>query len=72
MKLISEAFESDHVILDLEATDIASAIQKSVSQMASKRMIDPAIEDQAVSALLKREKEMSTTIGDLPPILVPA
>ena len=65
MKLISEAFETDYAILDLEATDISSAIRKSVSHMASKRMIDPQIEDQAVSALLQREKEMSTTIGNL-------
>ncbi|MFK7776999.1 MAG: PTS sugar transporter subunit IIA [Gimesia sp.] len=64
MKLISEAFATDHVIFDLEATDISSAIRKSVSHMASKRIIDPQIEDQAVSALLKREKEMSTTIGN--------
>ncbi|WP_298859212.1 PTS sugar transporter subunit IIA [uncultured Gimesia sp.] len=64
MKLISDAFKTSHVILDLEATDITSALQQSVSEMASRGVIDPQIEDQVVSALLKREKEMPTTIGN--------
>ena len=64
MKRLKETFEQGQVVLNLEATDIASAIRKTVRQMAEDGILPEQIEDRVTSALLQREQNAPTAIGN--------
>jgi mannitol/fructose-specific phosphotransferase system IIA component (Ntr-type) len=63
MKQIKEAFHKNHMILDLDATDIESAIRGTIQSMEADGFLSEKATDQVISALLQREQEIPTAIG---------
>ena len=63
MKRLKDAFEQGHVILDLDASDMATAIRETVSQMVAQGTLSEQVEEEVVSALLIREQESPTALG---------
>jgi len=63
MKRLKEAFDQSQVVLDLEATDIVSAIRETVRHMVADGILPEQAEDQVASALLQRDQEAPTAIG---------
>ena len=63
MKRLKEAFDQGHVVLDLKATDITSAIRETVHHMVADGILPEQAEDQVASALLQREQDAPTAIG---------
>ena len=64
MQQIRDAFDSGHVILGLESDSVERAIELSVERMAAAGIIDASVADRLVEALLQREREASTAIGN--------
>ena len=63
MKLLRNAFERNRVILDLEATDLDTAIAKTMDHMVESGILSRPVADQVEAALIQREKEAPTAIG---------
>jgi len=63
MKRLKDAFEQGHVLLDLKASDMASAIRKTVSHLVAQSSLTEQAAEQVVSALLQREQKSPTAIG---------
>lgn len=63
MKRLRDSFDQGHVVLDLDASDIASAIRETVRHMVADGILLEQAADQIVSALLEREQETPTAIG---------
>ena len=64
MKQLRDSFDSGHVILDLDASDISDAIRLTVERMAAVGIVpDDAVGD-IIEALLRREEEAPTAIGN--------
>lgn len=63
MKRIEGAFERGQVVLDLEATDIASAIRASIRRMVDVGILKEEAAEPVTAALLQREQELPTAIG---------
>lgn len=63
MKRLKDALDQGHVILDLNATDITTAIQKTIRRMVEDGFLSRQAEDLVVAALLQREQEAPTAIG---------
>jgi len=63
MKQLKDAFDQGHVVLDLDASDIASAIRETVRHMVVDGILPEQAADQVVSVLLQREQEAPTAIG---------
>jgi len=63
MKRLRDAFEQGHVLLDLEASDMASAIRETVSHMVAQGTLSEPAAEHVVTALVDRELEAPTAIG---------
>ncbi len=63
MKLLKDAFDPGHVVLDLDALDMASAIRKTVRHMVAEGVLPEQSADQVIQALLQRERKTPTAIG---------
>ena len=63
MKRLRDAFEQDHVLLDLTATDMATAIRKTIQHMVDQGTLPEQAAERVVSALLEREQKSPTAIG---------
>ena len=63
MKRLRDAFEQDHVLLDLAATDMATAIRKTIQHMVDQGTLSEQAAERVVSALLEREQKSPTAIG---------
>ena len=63
MKLLRDAFERGHVLLDLDASDMTSAIRLTVRQLVEAGVLPEDTEDQVIAALLKREQSSPTALG---------
>lgn len=63
MKRLKDALNQGHVILDLDTSDIITAIQKTIRRMVDDGYLPKQVEAQLVSALLQREQETPTVIG---------
>lgn len=63
MKRLRDAIEQGHLVLDLDASDMVSAIRETVRHMVAEGMLPERVEDQVATALLQREEETSTAIG---------
>ncbi len=63
MKRLKEAFERGHVILDLDAKDIESAIGLAIERIAEQGILSSQVTEKVASSLLQRERETPTAIG---------
>lgn len=63
MKQLANAFDQGHLILDLDASDITTAIRGTIHQMVAEGILPPQAEEQIVSTLLQREEIAPTAIG---------
>ncbi len=63
MKRLKDAFEQGHVLLDIDASDMASAIRETISHMVAQGTLSEQVAEEVVSALLKREQESPTALG---------
>lgn len=63
MKRLRDAIEQGHVLFDLEASDMASAIRETVSHMVAQGTLSEQAAEHVVTALLERELEAPTAIG---------
>ncbi len=63
MNRLRDAFEQGHTLLDLKASDMASAIRETVQQMVVDGNLTEQAAEQVVTALLQREQEAPTAIG---------
>lgn len=63
MKQLRNAIEQGHVVLDLDASDMASAIRRTMHHMVTEGILREEAADEVTSALLRREEESPTTIG---------
>lgn len=63
MKKLKDAFDEGHVVLDLDASDMESAIREAVRRAVADGMLPEQAADQVESGLLNREQEAPTAIG---------
>ncbi|MDA1051180.1 MAG: PTS sugar transporter subunit IIA [Planctomycetota bacterium] len=64
MRILQEAIRNGAFVLDVDASDIASALQQTLNQVVARGLL-PAEHRRAVeSALLDRERQVSTAIGN--------
>ncbi len=63
MKRLQDAFDSNQVVLDLDASDIVSAIRATIRFMVSEGILREQAADRVTAALLEREQEAPTAIG---------
>jgi mannitol/fructose-specific phosphotransferase system IIA component (Ntr-type) len=63
MKLIRDAIDQGHVVLDLDASDLTTAIRKTIAHMAAGGVLPTESADEVTAALLSREKRAPTAIG---------
>jgi len=63
MKRLRDAIAQDHVLLDLEVSDMASAIRETIQHMVQQGTLSKKAAEHVESALLKREYEAPTAIG---------
>ena len=63
MKQLRTAIDQGHVVLDLDPSDITSAIRGSVRHMVANRIIPEQAVDQVAAAFVEREREVPTAIG---------
>ncbi len=63
MKRIKDAFDSGHMVLDLDASSMTSAIRETVRHMVADGILAEQTADQVASALLQREQAAPTAIG---------
>lgn len=63
MKRLRDAIEQDHVLLDLDASSMESAIRETINHMVDQGTLSEQIAEHVVSALLLREEEAPTAIG---------
>jgi mannitol/fructose-specific phosphotransferase system IIA component (Ntr-type) len=64
MKLLADAFSQGRFILDLRAREMGSICQEAVGHLVSMGAIPAGMADAIQAALLKREEEHSTAIGN--------
>ncbi|MEK6234666.1 MAG: PTS sugar transporter subunit IIA, partial [Planctomycetales bacterium] len=63
MKQVRDAFEKNHVVLDLDASDMTSAIHGTISHLVKSGVLPESVSQQVESAFLEREREAPTAIG---------
>jgi mannitol/fructose-specific phosphotransferase system IIA component (Ntr-type) len=63
MKRLKDALNQGHLVLDLDASDMVSAIRETVHHMVADGILPEQAEDQVASALFQREQESPTAIG---------
>ena len=63
MNRLKDAIDQGHVILDLDATDLTTAIERSVHRMVVNGFLSEQTEVPLVAAFLQREQTAPTTIG---------
>ena len=63
MKQLHNALERGHLLLDLDAPDIVSAIRETVSHMVADGILPEQAANEVTSALLQREQDAPTAIG---------
>ena len=63
MNLLRNALEQGHVVFDLEAANMASAIRDTVRHLVDAGKIAEEAADEVVAALLEREQSSPTAIG---------
>ncbi len=64
MKKLKDALNRGHIVLDLVATDMKSAIQKAVHHMVADGILPEQTAEQVTAALLQREQNFPTAIGN--------
>jgi mannitol/fructose-specific phosphotransferase system IIA component (Ntr-type) len=64
MKRLRDAFAQGHVILDLVATDMSSAIDQTVSRLVVDGLLDQRASDAVASSLRQRELDAPTALGN--------
>jgi mannitol/fructose-specific phosphotransferase system IIA component (Ntr-type) len=64
MQQLKNAIEQGHVVLNLAAPDMTSAIRKTVRHLVTSGFLQEHSADQVASALLQREREAPTAIGN--------
>lgn len=60
MKKLKDAFDEGHVVLDLDASGMESAISSTVRRVVADGMLPEQAADQVESRLLIREQEAPT------------
>jgi mannitol/fructose-specific phosphotransferase system IIA component (Ntr-type) len=63
MRKLIQACQDDWVILDLEAGSLEAVFQHVVDRLAERELIRPEQRPEVVAALLERERQASTAIG---------
>jgi mannitol/fructose-specific phosphotransferase system IIA component (Ntr-type) len=63
MKRLKTAIDQGHVILDLDATDLTTAIRETVHRMVVDGFLPEQAETPLVAAMLRREQSAPTAIG---------
>ena len=63
VKRLKNAFEQGHVVLNLDASNIESAIRQSVQRMVDLGIVDAQQSDEVAEALIQRESDAPTAIG---------
>lgn len=63
MKQLRNAIEQGHIVLDLDASDMPSAIRKTVRHMVTEGILREEAADAVTSTLLRREESTPTAIG---------
>ena len=63
MKQLKDSIDQGHIILDLDASNITSAIHGTVRHMVADGIISEESADEVISTLLQREKTAPTAIG---------
>ncbi len=63
MKLLEDAIRDGAFLLDVEASDVPSILQQTISHLVAQDLLPAEQRDDVVAALLEREGEMSTAIG---------
>ena len=63
MKRLKNAIDQGHVILDLDATDLTTAIRETVHRMVVDGFLPEQAETPLVAAMLRREQSAPTAIG---------
>ena len=63
MKKIREAIQRGHILLDLEAPDLESAIRETVACMVRRGVLPEDFAEDVAAVLLQREIEAPTSIG---------
>lgn len=64
MKQIQRAFDEGRVLLDLRVSDIESAIREAVRWLAENGVIEQSVAEKVASALIERERQSPTAIGN--------
>ncbi len=64
MKRLIDALDQGHVVLDLDAADITTAIRQTIQRMVTDGFLSEQVEAEVVSALLQREQDAPTAIGN--------
>lgn len=63
MKLLEDAIRDGAFLLDVDASDMPSIFQQTISHLVTQDLLPAEQQDDVVAALLEREGEMSTAIG---------
>ncbi len=63
MKRLEESTKRGHLLLDLPASDIASAIQETVRHMVQRGVLPREMGEDVASSLIEREADSPTAIG---------
>jgi mannitol/fructose-specific phosphotransferase system IIA component (Ntr-type) len=63
MKLLEDAIRAGAFLLDVEASDMPSILQRTISLLVDQDLLSADRQNEVVAALLEREEEMSTAIG---------
>ena len=63
VKRLKNAFEQGHVVLNLDASNIESAIRQTVQRMVDLGIVEAQHSDEVAEALIQRESEAPTAIG---------
>ncbi len=64
MKILQEAIRNGAFLLDVEASDIASALQQMLTQVVARGLLPAEHRSAVESELLDRERQVSTAIGN--------
>lgn len=63
MQIIQKAFETDWVLLDIEAHSLPQVFERTVELLAERGVVPDGKSEAVVSALMEREAKSSTAIG---------
>ena len=63
MERLRDAIEQGHLLIDLDASDMASAVRETVSHMVAQGDLSEQAAEPLKASLLKREQEAPTAIG---------